>query len=76
MPVSIFGYKKELESLADQLGASIGKRFLEIKTIYEGHKLIVCSWRKLITKPNSEVKFGGKVFSISSSTPLTFFWNY
>jgi hypothetical protein len=75
MPTTIFGYQKEFRLLADRLGANIGDKW-EIKKVYQGHKLIVCSWRKLITKPNSEVKFGGKVFSISSSTPLTFFWNY
>jgi hypothetical protein len=71
MPTTIFGYQKELILLADRLGANIGDKW-EIKKVYQGYKLIVCQWRKLITKPNSEAKLGGKVFSISSSTPLTF----
>jgi hypothetical protein len=47
MPLSIFGYKKELRKLANQLGTSIDKNWI-IKKIYNGHRLIVLPTPRVI----------------------------
>jgi hypothetical protein len=66
MVSSIFGYKKELRELANQLGTSIEKRWV-IKKIYKEHRLVIIPTPRVI---GSTPRFAWA----GESTTLTFIY--